>query len=197
MWAKAAGSGRLRECRHSRLRICFRSLAKAACGSWRKDQKEAVKQKTVREKESKVRRQSVPTRGGGFWAGGWLLSFSHESAPIVGLTLHPTKKRAPLPTVEVSLSHVVHYSPRNKPINGFTAGKALPNHGGRNIRGFGVDPHKAGKSFLGQPFCHIFMTLPVPNPSNGKEGAVAHRFLNAVPRIKGFGRSPPMMKYRS
>ena len=34
------------------------------------------------------------------------------------------------------------------------------------------------------------MTLPVPNPSNGKEGAVAHRFLNAVPRIKGFGRIP-------
>ena len=111
---------------------------------------------------------------------------SARGYPIFGLTLSPNKK-SPLPTVEVSLSHVVHYSPRNKSINGFTAGKALPDHGGRNIRGFGVNPHEAGESFLGQSFCHIFMTLPVPNPSNGKEGAVAHRFFDAAPRIKGFG----------
>lgn len=77
---------------------------------------------------------------------------SARGCPILGRPFHPTKKRAPLPTVEVSLSHVVHYSPRNKSINGFTAGKALPDHGGRNIRGFGVNPHEAGESFWASRF---------------------------------------------
>lgn len=94
MWAKAAGSGRLRECRHSRLRICFRSLAKAACGSWRKDQKEAVKQKTVREKESKVRRQSVPTRGGGFGPAAGFFHF-RTSQPDCWADPSPNKKESP------------------------------------------------------------------------------------------------------
>ena len=123
---------------------CLRQLAKRPEGGC-----QAKDRKGKRIKGAAPKR---PDQRGRFWAGGWLLSFSHESAPIVGLTLHPTKKRAPLPTVEVSLSHVVHYSPRNKPINGFTAGKALPNHGGRNIRGFGVDPHKRVSPFWASRF---------------------------------------------
>lgn len=66
---------------------CLRQLAKRPEGGC-----QAKDRKGKRIKGAAPKR---PNQRGRFWAGGWLLSFSHESAPIVGLTLYPTKKRAP------------------------------------------------------------------------------------------------------